>query len=195
MQYRALYIVNLIDANLRGTAKIDSPKLSDVVDGDGKNAPLTFGEKESALYCKEGAFFDAARAALQGGRTVAIRNQEAHDGDDSREVYLSDETDALIEALEKVSTVKVNRDYSLVPTFAELERAIFRALEAKDIYSPSNTLGKTALFLLRSGKVSKSTVNWIWKFANIRNRYVHGATITKRERDFIATIAARIERI
>ena len=52
----------------------------------------------------------------------------------------------------------------------------------------------SGIFWARQGTFKKSTLNWMWKLNNIRNKHIHtGRALTKADREFLATVPERID--
>lgn len=156
------------------------------------SAPAAPSVASECVICA-GDFYEAARKALRQA-VVDLRNIEAHEG---RNVdHYLDDADDLIADLENTSAVKVGRNYEYVATFVELERDIYRMIQAAGGTVGFSTLGQNVIQWRRVAQLSKSTLGWMWRLNNLRNKHTHtGRALTKAEKAFVASVPERIAAI
>ena len=197
---KALYAVNLIEANLNHydgksnaweDANLDEI-LAKIEAGDSER-PATFGQRMQRVAFMSGDFWKTAWTLIHWD-VVDARNCEAHNGInvDSK---MGDKFDGLVETLERTAKVKTGKNFEYLEELVNLDRTLYRRLlNETNIPLPNSTLGQNVIFWARQKTFAKSTLNWMWKLNNIRNKHIHtGRALTKADREFLATVPARID--
>lgn len=199
---KALFAVNLIEANLNHyDGKSNTWKdanlneiLAKIEAGDNER-PATFGQRMYRVAFLKGEFWKTARTLIHWD-VVDARNCEAHNGTNV-DHWMGDKFDELVETLERTAKVKTGKNFESLEELVNLDRTLYRRLlHETNIPLPNSTLGQNVIFWARQKTFGKSTLNWMWKLNNIRNKHIHtGRKITKADRAFLDTVPARIEKL
>jgi hypothetical protein len=197
---KALYAVNLIEANLnhydgKSNAWKDANLneiLAKIEAGDNER-PATFGQRMYRVAFMSGDFWETAWTLIHWD-VVDARNHEAHKGVNV-DHWMGEKFDGLVEKLEEHAKVKTGKNFESLEELVELDRTLYRRLlHETNIPLPNSTLGQNVIFWARQGTFKKSTLNWMWKLNNIRNKHIHtGRALTKADREFLATVPERID--
>lgn len=197
---KALYAVNLIEANLnhcdgKSNAWTDANLneiLANIEAGDAER-PATFGQRMHRVACMTGDFWETAWTLIHWG-VVDARNCEAHKGSNV-DHQMGDKFDELVATLERTAKVKTGKNFESLEELVNLDRTLYRRLlHETNIPLPNSTLGQNVIFWAQQGTFTKSALNWMWKLNNIRNKHIHtGRALTKADREFLATVPARID--
>ena len=186
----ALYIINLIEANLNARQGVgavwNAADFDDVVAKCEARTkpPKTFGQRKPELleFADEPFFYLAYK--LIDGDLIAARNNQAHEGRYTRHgVTIED-----VQRLESLAAVSVGHDFSPLPDLQAIERAFYARIDAKhgrQKYA-STTWGQRIVELYRARIIDKKTARRYWKLSQIRNKVIHtGETLPETEKRFV----------